>query len=130
MLSSSSTRYLLAIYQLSDGGAAVRSVDIANMLQVSRASVVKSLKKLVEEDLIRKEYYGNIQLTPLGVRESNRIYTEFTLLFAYFSQCLALPDDYARNDAVSALCHFTNEGKEALMQSVLKSAACVPAASA
>lgn len=122
MLSSSSTRYLLAIYELSDGGAAVRSVDIANLLQVTRASVVKSIKKLVEEEFVRKEYYGNIQLTPLGVRESNRIYTEYSLLLAFFSRCLALPPEKARADAVSALCHFSPEGKEALIQRALSGA--------
>lgn len=124
MLSSSSTRYLLAIYELSNGGAAVRSVDIANLLQVSRASVVKCLKKLVEEGLIQKEYYGNVQFMPLGVREANRIYTEYTLLFTYFSQGLRLSTASARNDAIAALCYFSEEGKEVLMQRALKNAGC------
>ena len=119
MLSSSSIRYLLAIYELSDGGGAVRSVDIANLLQVTRASVVKSLKKLREDGVIQKEYYGNVQLTPAGVREANRIYTEYTLLFAYFSECLELPKSIAREDAVCALCHFSDDAKEALIQYVL-----------
>lgn len=119
MLSHASIRYLLAIYELSDGGSAVRSVDIASLLHVSRASVVKSLKKLIEEGLILKERYGNIQLTPLGIRQSNRIFTEYTLLFTYFSQCLALPSNPARNDAISALCFFSDLGKEALMQRAL-----------
>lgn len=120
MLSSSFTRYLLAIYELSDGGAAVRSIDIANFLQVSRASVVKSLKKLMAGGLIYKEYYGNVQLSPLGIREANRIYTEYTLLNGYLSQCLGLEDVNARHDAAAALCHFSPEGKELLIQRALR----------
>lgn len=120
MLSSSSIRYLLAIYELSDGGAAVRSIDIANFLTVSRASVVKSLKKLMAEGLIHKEYYGNVQLSPLGIREANRMYTEYTLLNGYLSQCLGLKDGNARHDAVAALCHFSAEGKEVLIQRALQ----------
>lgn len=120
MLSSSSIRYLLAIYALSDGGAAVRSVDIARFLTVSRASVVKSLKKLLAEGLIHKEYYGNVQLSPLGIRESNRLYTEYTILYSYLSQCLGLADAEARHDAVAALCHFSVQGKELLIQRALR----------
>lgn len=119
MLSDSSIRYLLAIYELSDGGSAVRSVDIANSLRVSRASVVKCLKKLAGEGLIYKEYYGNVQLTATGVRESNRLYTEYTLLYAFFSRCLGVAAECAKQDAAAALCSFTGESKEYLIQQAL-----------
>ena len=38
--SNAALRYLVAVYELSDGGSAVRSVDIARMMEVSPASVV------------------------------------------------------------------------------------------
>lgn len=41
--------------------------------------------------MIRKEHYGAVQLTPEGVRESNRIFTEYTLLYAFFLQRLGVP---------------------------------------
>ena len=107
MLSPASIRYLLAVYELSDGGA-VRSVDIANALKVSRASVVKCLKRLAGEG------------TPEGVRESNRIFTEYTLLYAFFLQRLGVPPGCARRDAVSALCTFTAESREQLIRRVLE----------
>ncbi|WP_418710134.1 metal-dependent transcriptional regulator [Anaerotruncus massiliensis (ex Liu et al. 2021)] len=120
MLSPASIRYLLAVSELSDGGAAVRSVDIANALKVSRASVVKCLKRLAGEGMIRKEHYGAVQLTPEGVRESNRIFTEYTLLYAFFLQRLGVPPGCARRDAVSALCAFTAESREQLIRRVLE----------
>lgn len=84
MLSRSAFRYLLSIYQLSNGGSAVRSVDIAKKLSVSRASVVKMLKNLSCEGLIIKEYYGSVRLTSLGVKQANQIYTAYTLLHTFF----------------------------------------------
>ena len=84
-------RYLLAVYQLSADGAAVRSVEIANALGVSRASVVKSLKKLAEGGFVQKEYYGSVHLTPQGLREAGRLHREYTLLSSYFTSCLACP---------------------------------------
>lgn len=74
MLSGSSIRYLLAIYQLSDGGAAVRSVDLANLLGITRASVVKNLKKLTDNGLVCKKHYGSIRLTAPGIQETNRVF--------------------------------------------------------
>ena len=121
-MSGSSIRYLLAIYQLSDGGAAVRSVDIANLLQVTRASVVKSLKKLTEEGAIHKDYYGNIQLTPMGMQLGNRISTEYELLFSCFAHHFGLSEDQARQDALSALCYFSPQAREALIQCIQKKA--------
>lgn len=121
MLSSAATRYLLAIYELSDNGMAVRSVDIANMLKVSRASVVKSLKRLVQEGLVNKEHYGNVQLTPTGVREANRIYTEYTLLHAFFTHCLQVGPS-AQADAVSCLCGLSGESKNRLIELALRQA--------
>lgn len=119
MLSPASIRYLLAVYELSDGGA-VRSVDIANALKVSRASVVKCLKRLAGEGMIRKEHYGAVQLTPEGVRESNRIFTEYTLLYAFFLQRLGVPPGCARRDAVSRSAPSPRKAGEQLIRRVLE----------
>ena len=70
-LTPSATRYLLAIYQLSDGGHCPFGGRGAGALS-GPASVVKMLHRLVADGLIQKEYYGNIQLTPAGIREANR----------------------------------------------------------
>ena len=120
MLSNASVRYLLTIYQLSDGGMAVRSVDIANALGVSRASVVKCLKRLSGEGFIQKEYYGNVQLTPLGTKESNRLFTEFTLIQAFLRQFLHLSEQQAKKDAAACLCALSQESKEKMMALALR----------
>ncbi|HIX64924.1 MAG TPA: metal-dependent transcriptional regulator [Candidatus Anaerotruncus excrementipullorum] len=109
-------RYLLAVYQLSADGAAVRSVEIANALGVSRASVVKSLKKLAEGGFVQKEYYGSVHLTPQGLREAGRLHREYTLLSSYFTSCLACPKAAAEKDALCALCRFSPESKEQMIR--------------
>jgi len=123
LLSGSSIRYLLAIYQLSDGGAAVRSVDLANLLGITRASVVKSLKKLTDEGLVCKKHYGSIRLTASGIQEASRIFTEYTLLSGYFTLCLGLSQEQSRRDALAVVCAVSKEGREAMIQSSLRMAA-------
>ena len=59
--------YLEAIVML--GGttdAPVRSVDVANKLGVSKASVNKAISALKEQELVVQPHYGDITLTEAG----------------------------------------------------------------
>ena len=61
--------YLEAIVML--GGttdAPVRSVDVANKLGVSKASVNKAISALKEQELVVQPHYGDITLTELRLR--------------------------------------------------------------
>ena len=64
--------YLEAIYRLStEGGSAdgsVRSVDVAEQLGVSKASVNKALSMLKETDMVAQNRYGRVTLTEKGRR--------------------------------------------------------------
>ena len=77
MLSDCAMRYLLAIYALSRGQHALRSVQIARELEVSRASVAKMLKVLGQEGLVAKEYYSNVCLTPKGVQIAGALHAQY-----------------------------------------------------
>ncbi|MDY3052389.1 MAG: metal-dependent transcriptional regulator [Ndongobacter sp.] len=72
-LKDSSENYLEAIYILTNTKGHVRSVDIANYLDLSRPSVSKAMKKLVEEGSIEMMENGQIILTPLGARVGEEI---------------------------------------------------------
>ncbi len=66
MLSPSLEDYLEEIYRLSILKNIIRVLDIADRLNVSSPSVVKALKKLHEEKLIRYTRYTEILLTAEG----------------------------------------------------------------
>ncbi|AOT71650.1 metal-dependent transcriptional regulator [Geosporobacter ferrireducens] len=66
MLSPSLEDYLEEIYRLSILKSSIRVLDIADRLNVSSPSVVKALKKLHEEKLIRYIRYTEIRLTDDG----------------------------------------------------------------
>jgi len=65
-LSSSSEDYLEAICQLACSGDSVRSVDLANKLSVSKASVNKAVSILRRAGMVEQEHYGEIVLTEQG----------------------------------------------------------------
>lgn len=118
-MSSAAMRYLLAIYELSNEGGPVRSVDIARMLEVSPASVVHMLGVLAGEGLASKRHYGRVQLTGAGIRAANQLYTKCMLLETFLLEELEVEADIARRDAVACLCSLSEESVEHMLRRVL-----------
>ena len=65
-LSDANLRYLFALSELAGPGRPVRSMEVADLLGVSRPSVVRVLHTLAERGLVEKAHYGKITLTPKG----------------------------------------------------------------
>ncbi|MFR2562365.1 MAG: metal-dependent transcriptional regulator [Anaeromassilibacillus sp.] len=82
MLSSGKKRYLFIIHELGQNGNAVHSKDIASSLSVKQPSVSKMLNALAEDGLIEKEYTA--PQPHAGGRASNKLYTDYLLLFSFF----------------------------------------------
>ena len=65
-LSQSRQDYLETILELARETGSVRSVDVAEKLGVSRASVSRAVGVLKQAGYIEQEPYGEIRLTELG----------------------------------------------------------------
>lgn len=101
--------YLEAIVELeealgSQGRAAtsvaeVRSVDIANMLDVSKASVNKALQTLRDAGYIEQERYGRITLTKEGRAYGAEIWRRHKTLRAFLREDLGVDPETADFEA-------------------------------
>ena len=65
-LTSARIKYLVLLSLLDEKGKGIRSVEIANILHISRASVHVMIDRLSEAGYVEKEYYGIIYLTDKG----------------------------------------------------------------
>lgn len=65
-------KYLAAVRELSGTHAAVSSAQVAALLGVSRPSVARMLGVLAQRELVAKERYGKIVLTPAGEAAARR----------------------------------------------------------
>ena len=68
-LSRASEDYLEAIYRIAHEGQSdvpIRSVDVADQLGVSKASVNKALSSLKEAGMVEQSRYGRVTLTEKG----------------------------------------------------------------
>jgi len=89
--------YLEAIFML--GGSNVRSIDIANRLNVSRASVNKAVNTLIDNLMVHKQPYGNISLTEYGLEISKRVENKHQILRKFLIDVLGVEETVANNEA-------------------------------
>lgn len=96
---SSGEDYLEAIYNLSQESERVRSVDVANMLGVTRPSVNKAMSVLLDEGMIEKEPYGEIMLTQKGRERAIEVTCRHRLLKLFLTSILEVDEHTAEEDA-------------------------------
>lgn len=99
-MSMSIEDYLEAVVEL--GGTVsepVRSVDVAEFLDVSKASVSKAVSVLKAQGYVSQEPYGGITLTPEGFRYGSSVLNRHRLLFAFLTQILGVDEQLANSEA-------------------------------
>ena len=97
LYSESLEDYLEAIFML--GGSHVRSVDIANQLHISKASVNRAVNTLMDNGLVQKELYGDISLTSLGRENSERVLSKHLLIKKFLIEVLGVEEAIANDEA-------------------------------
>lgn len=103
-LSMASEDYLESIYRLScddDFGVeqGVRSVDVAQQLGVSKASVSKALTTLKEAGMIEQVRYGRVLLTARGKTYARRVWRSHRVIRAFLIEELGVEQDTADEEA-------------------------------
>lgn len=98
-LRESGEDYLEKILQLEESNKIVRSVDIANALDVSKPSVNRAMGVLKKAGYINQEAYGDISLTPSGRARAEQIYKSHKMLTKFFVDVLKVDQKIAEADA-------------------------------
>ena len=99
-ISMSHEDYLEAIVML--GGTtekSVRSVDVANRLGVSKASVNKAVGVLKERGLVEQPYYGDITMTEEGLAYGNSVFKRHRYLTVFLSKVVGIDEEVAEKEA-------------------------------
>lgn len=98
-LSQSSEDYLEAICQLDRGEGSVRSVDLANKLSVSKASVNKAVSILKGAGMVEQEHYGEIVLTEKGRAYGEKVLDRHHMLTRFLVDILGVEATAAEHEA-------------------------------
>jgi len=105
--------YLEAMLMLKERKGYIRSVDIADLLKVTKPTVSYSVKRLRENGYIVMDSGGLITLTDAGMDIAGRIYARHKLLIA-FLESLGVNRETACEDA----CKMEHDISEATFRAV------------
>lgn len=98
-LSSSMQDYLEVILELSEEEKSVRITDIANKLNIAKASVNQTISKLKEMGLVHQQPYGPVELTEKGSQLANKVMHRHNMLKQFLIKALEVEPEIAEKDA-------------------------------
>jgi DtxR family Mn-dependent transcriptional regulator len=101
-LSSSLEDYLEAIFNLAGDNNITRSKDIAERLEVSRASVTGALRTLKKKGMVNYKPYDYISLTQSGRLAAAEIANRHEILKSFFTDVLGIKAVIAQDAACKA----------------------------
>ena len=119
-LSYSQKKYLFAIYKLCQRGGEAKSSEVAKIVGVSKASTAAMASRLCESGYIKKEHYGQINLTESGIKAANSIYTSCVIIKEFLENTLGLEAETADSDAVKIVVHTSEKTVNKLAEHLLK----------
>ena len=111
--------YLEAILRLRETKGVVRSVDISQLLGVTKPSVSFAMKKLRENEFIHMDEENLITLTEKGEAIALRIYDRHKTLMSFLTR-IGVDEATAREDACKLEHDISEESFAALRKHLLK----------
>lgn len=111
-------KYLLAVYELSKNSKKVKSVDIANRLDVSRPSVSKTLKCLANNGYVNEDFSNEVVLTPNGMAVGKELFNNYRYAFLFFRKVLKLDERQADEQALTFMATFPQSTVNQLSQTM------------
>lgn len=90
--------YLKAVLTIRKLKGSCRSVDVAEHLQLTKASISRAVARLSKEGLLEKNYDGQLYLTEAGQKRADEVEERYELLYQIFLN-LGLSEEKADKDA-------------------------------
>ena len=116
-LYESAEDYLERILMLKEQNGQVKSIDIANSMGYSKASISRAVKNLKNDNYITVDEKGFIELTTKGNDVARKV-LERHRLFKSFFMMLGIPEDVAEKDACKIEHDLSDETYTALINHI------------
>ncbi|MBR6061272.1 MAG: metal-dependent transcriptional regulator [Spirochaetales bacterium] len=110
--------YIEAVYDLHKEQGQARISDISSRLGMAKPSVNAAIKRLSALGLVTHERYGDVDLTPDGVRLAANVRHKHNVLLDFLVRLIGVDSDIAENEACSiehSLCDDTMTKLEAFI---------------
>ena len=106
--------YLKAVLTIRKQKGSCRSVDVAEHLQLTKASISRAVARLSKDGLLEKNYDGQLYLTEAGQKRADEVEERYELLYQIFLN-LGLSEEKADKDACNIEHCVSEETYEKLL---------------
>ena len=114
-IKESAENYLEAILIIKKRKGNVRSIDVANELSFTKASVSVAMKSFKEEGYISIDENGNISLMGKGLEIAEKMYERHKVI-AHALMALGVSEEVAYEDSCKLEHHMSNETFEKIKE--------------
>ena len=114
-IQESAENYLETIHMLKKKNGNVRSIDVANELSFSKASVSIAMKNFREEGFITVDGDGYLNLTEKGLEIARRVYERHEIL-AKALMALGVDEETAYDDACKIEHHISDKSVQKIKE--------------
>jgi DtxR family transcriptional regulator, Mn-dependent transcriptional regulator len=115
-IQESGENYLETILILQNKNEYVRSIDVANELEFTKASVSRAMSILKEAGFITMEQNGNLVLTETGRKKAESVYERHTLIALFLQMTLGIDPAIAAQDSCRIEHIISEESFERIKQ--------------
>lgn len=98
-LLESGENYLETILVLTQRNGSVRSIDVANEMNFTKASVSRAMSILKREEYLCMETDGRLVLTEKGLQKATSVLERHLILTRFINEVLGVPEEIAEKDA-------------------------------
>ena len=120
LISKSLEEYVKAMYVLNRQNGEIRVTDVAEKMNISKASVNKAVKNLKEEGMVDYVTYGEIKLTTSGESLAKKLLEAYDIGVLFFRDVLGLNEEEATKNAESFKSAISDEAFNSLARYVHK----------
>jgi DtxR family Mn-dependent transcriptional regulator len=120
MKTSSKEDYLKRIYHIQRSkNRAIKSIELAKEMHISKASVNEMIKKLASLGLVEYKLYSSINLTKKGIEEAEKIVYKHKILEGFLAKILGISKNKVHEEA-DKLEHGVSEEAAKKLEHMLK----------
>lgn len=109
MISKSLEEYIKTMYFLKKQNGNVRVTDVADKMGCSKASVNKALNNLKDNELVKYETYGTIEITSEGEDLAQKIIESYDIIYVFLKDVLGMESEKAKTEAENMKSAMSDE---------------------
>ena len=109
MESASREDYLRAVYHLMEENKEVRSVEVADYLNVTKPSVSEMLKQLDKDRFIEYKKYSKVKLTGKGHKIAQKLTSKHRIIESFLKKILKIDSENIHEEAHRLEHAFSDE---------------------